>query len=295
MAQRNNIFLGFPNRIDTSSLGGGSWLSTLPLNNIKNRLLARVARSTDATFESTQIVIDLGQPRKIDVIGLVNHNISLGGKIIFQASNDEDFETIRYTLEVGAWQGVADGPWLIDTLEWENDNYWTGTLSQEEIDGFTSISISLVQMSAASRYWRIRIEDNQNPDGFVQVGRIFIGPGVQPLINYSYGATLGFETSTGVEQSLSGAEFFDVREPVRVFRFILEHMKDDEAYANFLEMTRRAGIHGEILVIPDPDQPLQAIRKNFIGRMRTLNPLEQTMWMDDGVSNAMSFEIKELR
>lgn len=115
------------------------------------------------------------------------------------------------------------------------------------------------------------------------------------MINYSYGATLGFETSTGVEQSLSGAEFFDVREPVRVFRFILEHMKDDEAYANFLEMTRRAGIHGEILVIPDPDQPLQAIRKNFIGRMRTLNPLEQTMWMDDGVSNAMSFEIKELR
>lgn len=295
MAQRNNIFLGFPNRIDTSSLGGGSWLSTLPLNNIKNRLLARVARSTDATFESTQIVIDLGQPRKIDVIGLVNHNISLGGKIIFESSNDEDFETIRYTLEVDAWQGVADGPWLIDTLEWENDNYWTGTLSQEEIQGFTSISISLMQMSSPSRFWRIRIEDNQNPDGFVQVGRIFIGPGVQPLINYSYGATLGFETSTGVEQSLSGAEFFDVREPVRVFRFILEHMKDDEAYANFLEMTRRAGIHGEILVVPDPDQPLQAIRKNFIGRMRTLNPLEQTMWMDGGISNAMSFEIKELR
>lgn len=295
MAQRNNIFLGFPNRIDTSALSGGSWLSTLPLNNIKNRLLARVARSTDATFESTQIVIDLGQPRKIDVIGLVNHNISLGGKIIFEASNDEDFETIRYTLEVDAWQGVADGQWLIDTLEWENDNYWTGTLSQEEIEGFTSISISLMQMSSPSRYWRIRIEDNQNPDDFVQVGRIFIGPGVQPLINYSYGATLGFETSTGVEQSLSGAEFFDIREPVRVFRFILEHMKDDEAYANFLEMTRRAGIHGEILVIPDPDQPLQAIRKNFIGRMRTLNPLEQTMWMDDGVSNAMSFEIKELR
>ena len=184
---------------------------------------------------------------------------------------------------------------MIDTLEWENDNYWTGTLSQEEIQGFTSISISLMQMSSPSRFWRIRIEDNQNPDGFVQVGRIFIGPGVQPLINYSYGATLGFETSTGVEQSLSGAEFFDVREPVRVFRFILEHMKDDEAYANFLEMTRRAGIHGEILVVPDPDQPLQAIRKNFIGRMRTLNPLEQTMWMDGGISNAMSFEIKELR
>lgn len=294
MAENGNIMLGFPNRIDMGTLGGGSWVSGLPLTNIQNRLLARVARSTNVEPESTQFDIDFGQPRRPNIFALINHNASLSATITIQSSND-NFATILDSHEGDIWSGVADADWVIEDLEWENDSFWLGSYSREEIESFTSISTQILNEFRSTRYLRVLINDPLNTNGYFQVGRVFVGPAIQPIVNYSYGAGLGYETNTAIETALNGAEFFDVREPVRIFRFSLEMMRDNEAYGKFLDLTRRAGIHGEIFVIPDPDDSFQGLRRNFPGRLRQLNPLEQVLWADDGIANSMAFELKETR
>jgi len=107
----------------------------------------------------------------------------------------------------------------------------------------------------------------------------------------SYGASLGYEDDTGVETAISGAESFDPREPIRATRFQLGYLSHDEGYAQALELTRRAGIWKEVLVILNPIDATFGAVQSFVGRLRQLNPLEMVMHN----YNSMAFEIKELR
>jgi len=290
-----NIMLGFPNRTDEATLSSGSWTTSLPLSNLQTRQIAEVARTTNTDESSTRFIIDFGQPRKIDILSMINHNASFDAKITIDSSTVSNFASIQDTYSGDVWAGVSDADWIIDDLEWENDSYWLGSYTAEDIAGFTSNSTHILQTFRAARYWRVQIQDELNEDGFFQFGRLFVGPAVQPTVNYSFGSGLSYETNTAIETALSGAEYFDIREPFRVFRFSLEMMPGNEAYGKFLEIIRRAGVHGEIFVIPDPEDDLQGLRRNFMGRNRQLNPLEQTLYADNEVKHSMAFEIKELR
>lgn len=290
-----NIMLGFPNRIDKTTLSGGLWTSELPLTNLQTRELAQVARTVDVDETSTQFVIDFGQPRKVDLLSFINHNASFSGMVVIESSKTNDFATIEDTYTADMWSGISDSAWSVQESEWEDDSFWLGGYTEEEVQGFTSVSTNIIDYFEATRFLRVRIIDPQNQDGFIEIGRVFVGPVIQPQINYSFGAGLSYETNTAIEEALGGAEYFDEREPFRVFRFSLEMMTDGDAYGKFLEIIRRAGVHGEIFVVPDPEDKFQGLRRNFMGRNRQLNPLEQTMYADGGTRNSMAFEIKELR
>jgi hypothetical protein len=285
------LLVGFPNRIDAASLSGGAWVESLPLANLQDRALARVARSIDLDLSSTNLTIDLGRQRSIRILALIAHNLSFSGRIRIRASDNPGFATTVYDQTADAWP-AAGGDWNIAELEWETDNYWLGSYSQDETEGQTPIAASILAAPIQARYWRLDIIDLQNTAGFVDIGRVFIGDGfLTPTINYSYGATLGYEDATGVETALSGAEFFDPREPLRVMRFQLANMTDAEGFTQALELTRRAGIWREVFVVADPSDLTFGAVRNFMGRLRTLSALEQAAFQ----LNTMSFEIKELR
>lgn len=287
-----NLILGFPNRVDGATLSGGAWVEAKPLDNLKDRLLSRVARTIDVATGSTWFKLDFGRQRNIRIIALIAHNLSFSAKLRIRAANVADYSTTVYDLESDVWGALVNADWNIDELEWENDNYWAGTYTQEDFGGQTAVSSRILPESVNARYWRFDIKDTQNAAGFVDIGRLFIGDAfLHPRYNYAYGGSLGYETDTVVEKSLGGAEFFDPRESLRVMRFDLPLMSDEEGFSQALELTRRAGIHKEIFVVADPDDNAFGPQRNFLGRLRQLNPLEQAMYQ----LNSMSFEIKELR
>src|SRR5262245_42530055 len=87
-----NCMIGWPIWSDVGPLGsptlsGGSWLVALPLTNLQDRRLARVARSTNDDAASTQFDVDLTVARSIRVISLVNHNLSLAATVRVRSSN----------------------------------------------------------------------------------------------------------------------------------------------------------------------------------------------------------------
>ena len=291
-----NLMLIYPNRCDTGSYGGGAWVEALPLDNLKTRPFAQVARSVGLAIENTTFTIDFGRSWPIRLFAFLAHNFTVSARIKIEASNADDFSTHILDKTFDAHGALAGGDWDINALEWENDNYWLGSYTAEDTQGQTPISVQLFPQNIVARYWRVTIFDPSNDAGFVQIGRLFLGDAfLQPTYNPPYGSDLGYEDATGIDTALSGAEFFDPREPVRVMRFQLQYLNDVEGYAKALELTRRAGVWKEIFVIGDPDDVLYASQRNFPARMRQLNPLEAVMYGYDTDYHSMAVELKEIR
>lgn len=286
-----NLILGFPNRIDSSTLSGGSWQASLPLNNLKDRRLSKVARSVDALVASTKFDIDLTTDRPVKMLVLVKNNLSLDATYRIYGSNVSNFSTTVY--DSGS-QEVYPAVYDSLSLEWEDNNFWSGKLDIEFLDSVAETSnLSLIHVLPTvtmARYWRVEITDTTNPDGYVEFGRCFIAGQWQVTNNILYGASLGYETSTSVEESLDNTEYFDVRKLYRVFRFELESYDYNEGHQKLLEISRQVGVDKEVFVVADIDDVENLYRRSFLGRLKTLNPIQYPYYN----TNSAAFEIKEI-
>jgi hypothetical protein len=178
-----------------------------------------------------------------------------------------------------------------DLLEWEDDNFWLGTLSQNQRAGFQSPYLYRLPASVSVRYWKVEILDTTNEDGFIQIGRLFMARGWTPSVNYAYGAGLGYNDPSPVATSLSGAEYFDMRSKYREMSFTLEYITDTEAYSYALDLQRLAGISGEVLVMPDGGEDVgQQPLRSFVGRLKQIGKVTQPK----PTTFSVQFEVKEL-
>ena len=77
--------------VPTFAPGWGSWQAALPLTNLQDRRLAKVARSTDATAASTQFMLQLygggGAVKPIYMVAIPKHNLSATGWVRVRGNN----------------------------------------------------------------------------------------------------------------------------------------------------------------------------------------------------------------
>ena len=103
----SNLLLGFPIYSDagtlyTPTLSGGSWQATLPLVNLQNRYLAKVARSSTAAVADTLFEVDLKAARRIGCIAIPKHTLSQAATVRFRgASAPYIFDSL--TVGDAAW------------------------------------------------------------------------------------------------------------------------------------------------------------------------------------------------
>lgn len=167
---------------------------------------------------------------------------------------------------------------------------WPAGYTAENITGSQQSLIHILPSETSLTGVRFDFSDATNPDGYVQMGRLFLGPGFQPTWNFSFGSGLSYETRTRVEENPAGSEYFDRKPPYRVARFGLDHLTETEAMTRILEMQRVLGTDGEVLWIRDPGDAAHLLRRGFVGRMRELSPIEHPY--SDNLRQA--FEIREL-
>lgn len=284
-----NTIIAYGNQIDGAALSGGSWAAGLPLGNLQDRRIAKVARSAAPNASSTTFDADLGEARLLRVLGLIGHNFSTDARYRIQFSNDPDFapsSILEDTGEKEVWPIVYPA----GSLPWGSPSWWTGKYSAADTAGYNASVVCALDAGVAARYIRVSIFDEANPAGYIQIGRVFVANGWQPVRNIVYGASLGWESRTAVHEADSGAEYFDVRRSARVARFGLEAMTEDEALSYVFEIQRTMGVSGELLFIWDPDDSAHALRRQFLCRLRTLSPIE-----NPGPNRWRSpFEVKEL-
>lgn len=283
-----NYLLAWNNRADIGTLSGGNWLAALPLTNLQNRQVQRVARSAGVSLADTKFDIDFGSAQGVRCVALIVHNISATGKVRITGATSSGFVSPEYqSAWIDAWPAGVINAHL---LEWEDDNFWLGTLTQEQRAGYNAPFVHVLPSQQYLRYWRIEIDDTTNPAGWVHIGRLFMASSWQPTYNASYGASLGYEDPSETVTSLGGAEYFDVRGKYRVHRFTLDFLSAEERYTYVHELQRLVGTTGEVLVVPNKDDAATLVQRSFVGRLRSLSPSTQPHFS----AFSTSFEIKEL-
>jgi len=283
-----NCMIGFPNRVDSGVLSGGSWMEKLPLKKLQTRVLGDVARSADLNLASTQYKLDLGASRKVRLLSWRFHNFSICAKFRVRAFSDA-----AYTIPIydSGWGLVWKVIYALNTLEWKDESWWGRKYTSEQRKRYVPELVHIMPEAKFTRYWLIEFDDRANPAGFVQIGRMFIGSAWQPSLNMSYdGAAIGWETATEVQTALSGAEYYQRKFPARVQKLMLNMLGEDEVFTNAFEIQGQAGVDQEVLWIHDPDDTVHAIRRQFLARIRTLSPIEYPTFS----RNNVGFELKEL-
>lgn len=282
------FLLAYSNRIDSATLSGGSWVSTLPLNNLKDRNQGVVARSTNDALASTKFYVDLGSVKTVRTFGAVNHSISLDGKIrVRMSETDATLATSDYDSGwLDVWPAISDS---LD-LDWEDDSFWSGQYSTEQLEGYNPTFIVSAPAQLAARYLLVEIDDQTNESGFIQIGRVFIGPAWQPEWNFTYGVGISIEDTSEIEEALSGAESFDERRKRRLARFNTDYLSENEAMAFAFEIKRRMGVTGEVIFQYDPSDTVHAVRRQFMGRLQSLDPITHP----NLVQYVTGWEVREL-
>lgn len=265
----SNILLGYPNYADAAALSGGDWSPTLPLTNVRTRLFGQVARTTSADLLDTQFAVDLGAQKSIALVALTDHNLTAGAVLRVTGAADGDFLDIQYQ---SAW--VRAWPWLgLWALEWRQPEFWSGGLSKAALAQYRPVSLVVPETKIWARYWRVEISDTSNPDGYVQIGRLYLCDGYRPETNISYGRGLGYESRTIQAQATSGAKFFERRQPVRVLQAELDWMSEGEAYERVMQMQRALDTSEEVFYVEKPSEPSSYLQRAFPACFRKLSPI----------------------
>jgi hypothetical protein len=267
-----NILFGYPNLLDSATLSGGSWESTLPLANLQNAALSKVARSTNDALASTIINVDLGaESRVLRVVSILAHNLSRAALVRTRIGEDSGFSTSNYD---SGWVDALPVIYPAGVLAYGDGGWWDGKLGKDELDLGYPIDYHLLPSPIPQgEFLRIEINDTTNPANYVEIGRMVISPGYQPTINMRQGTFIGWNTSSRRTEMEGGAFKYDERPRRRVLNFVIPNIPEDESLVKLDEIQRRQGTHDPFLTIYDPSDTHHLHRRSIWGTIRRLSPL----------------------
>jgi len=133
-----------------------------PITNVQVQRLSTQYRSIGATSQS--IIVDLGTAQKITAAGILGHNISTSATITVSANSTDS---------------------------------WPGATSQT-LTGNEGIILKYFA-ETEYRYWRFDIDDSTNMDGYIAIGRLWLGD----YITISPSSLLDFKVTKKRSDSVS--------------------------------------------------------------------------------------------
>jgi hypothetical protein len=151
---------------------------------------------------------------------------------------------------------------------------WVSGTTAEQRAGVVGCSVIVPSPEQTYRYWRVDLIDAANPDGYIEVGRLFGGSAWSPAYNAVYGASIGYEDRDVIAEMDSGSEYVRKRNAPRVTQFALPALSDSETLLTVLEMQRRLGSTGEVLYEFDPADTTYAPMRRYLARLRKVSPLK---------------------
>ena len=200
-------------------------------------------------------------------------------------------DTVAVTRAAGqmnSWTTTSDNPSVI--YDAGLGPVWPVSMTADMLEDYTRTFINKMPTPITALGWRIDLSDPTNTDGYVQIGRLFAGALWSPTRNMAYGASLGWEDNSEVQEALSGAEYFVEKRPYRVARFTTPQMTIAEGMTSAFDVQRRSGVTGEVVFMFVGDDTTYRLERSFLGRLRQLSPLE---YFNAGVTKA-GWEVKEL-
>jgi hypothetical protein len=277
-------------RGDTTIAGGSTWSTAWPLANLltESDYVGSPARCLNATdLSQSWLEVRFIQPETLLFSGLFFHSMSIGARYRIRATSDADVAYAAPVLDTG-WQWVFPSIYDPVDLPFGVENFWSGTVTFGDLDLFKRHSWGFFDEVLAQRV-RMDIDDQANPDGFVDIGGWFLAQGFSPELNFDRGRELAAEARDLVDEAPSGRRFAEERSPRRNLTISYSNLEDAEA-RRFLDAAMRARTTRTVVFIPDLDDQASLVRDAFPATFKQL-PSARIGW--PGLA-ASGFTVEEI-
>lgn len=200
-----------------NTITANSESSVYGLSNLDDYQLVKVYRSTGDSAEWVKIDAGAGNTITATCAAICSHNLTSGA-----------------TIKI---QGHTADSWVTPDVD----------------ESFTHDDGNMVKTfsSAAKRYWRFSFADGSNPDGYIEIGRLFLGTYLtldDPYTDFPYEI---LDTSI-VDESITGQSFGDEGITRRSYSFNWNHWTNTEK-ANIITMFEDVKTVKPVIIVPDPD------------------------------------------
>lgn len=270
-APSQECMIGYPIHSDQGTLSGGDWEATMPLSRMQNRDTTDRARSTNDSTSAAQFLLDLGPDPDdwlVGAIGIFAHNLTKDALLRIAASDESDVDPPVY-----------ESGWLPACAE----IYPSGVLLAGEpgySDGFPAAAqpnipiLQFIPAGTAARYWLFEFDDQSNPDGYIEIGRLMVCFAWQLGQNFEVGSALDVLTLTTRDESEGGQFYHDERPQRRFFVGEFSHLDEDEALVRVHDFKMLVGTSRQFLWVERPAEPYHRHRGAYPAVMEKLSPLE---------------------
>lgn len=275
-ARPHNALLGWPRATDGILWSGGAWRTEYPVTNSRTVAvlgdtgdvsLGEVARSVDLAPVSTRLVGILPELTRVGLLVAIAHNWSISSQWRVRFFGDEGGALLVWEKPRGNVWGVA---YPAGTLEWEDENFWTGGFRASELAGLAWNARVLVDPPVMVRRIEIDIWDEGNPAGYVQHGLIEVAEQLRLPVNFGYGADFGYQSRSLRIEAESGAISTERRAKGRSFQGTVDLAPESWAASKFFEFQRQADTVDPFWWEMKPLDVLEAHRSAFFARNATL-------------------------
>lgn len=243
----------------TATFAGGEWM--LPLANLATdeRFIGAPARCDATDPGKSQFEVTLPAPRMLSLMGLLFHTLSSAATVRMTfAGPDLDFDTPVFATD---WTRVYQRMFPSAFLPWETNNWWLGTIDQEEIDLFRRhlwVAPPPVIIGAI----RYEFDDQTNPDGVIDLGGLWLAQTFSPVMNFDRGRDLAILPRDLQDEAPSGRIFVEARTPRRQLTTTWSSLTDQEAY-RFFDLGMRVTTARPVIFVPNLDDPVSVVREAF--------------------------------
>lgn len=126
-----------------------------------------------------------------------------------------------------------------------------------------------------NRWMLINITDTTNPDGHLEIGRLYVSDAWQMDTNVAYGSSpFSFEDRSVVSTTYAGTNIIRQREPSKLQTMLIQAYSEKEIMEDLFRLSTRMGI--DILAIQDPESAYRfqkMVYGTIVDRYDVVNPL----------------------
>lgn len=279
---------------DAATLTPSSEVATLPARNVQDPVRQRVWRTTGRTGE--YLIADFGTPSDpedvrppVSALVLVNHNLTRSATV-----------TVETGLSAGGWfeDGWFEGRgWMEATPEFSETNpAWPDIIGAGEGGAggppgaggvifdchrawYAPNPIRVIYLGStleAKGFWKLSINDPGNPDGFLQVGRIFLTYFDEYKYDWAYPFGLSGLDDSVINYNPGGTPWTDKRAFQRTLRLGWnERFSTEDKYWRFFFMVMKMGKSSDWVIDPIPEGVSSRHFTTLYGRFNEIPELNQ--------------------
>ena len=266
----SNAIVGFPRWTGEATFTAGSAAAGYPAANLGTLPLAypwRSGGSTPLAAASTAIAATFATARKIGLVVVGPHNLSIGSSMRVRSFFDDAGTDMVTETTVETWPAV----FTEDQVDWDGGRWWDRTYTQDEVSGYPWYRPILLPVEAYVRRVTVEIFDPLNPNGFVQAGLVELASVLRFPVNPEYGLQYGYRGRTETQEADGGTLYRRRRAKPRKVTGSVPYMPRDGAQGSFMEMQRQLDIDTPFFWWLDPDDERGMVRNAWMAHFAELS------------------------